>query len=198
MYIVIDAEMGGIDLKYSLLTAYFGVFDEDFNFIDKLYLYLKPDDGVYSVSAQGMEINGIDLVKHDKVAITYNNGRSALGAFLRKHSPGGEHRLTCVGHNVTTDLRCIWDKVYAREKWEEFVSYRVLDTSPICQFLIAKGVLPYDVQGKEGVSGSLESLAAYLGVPITGNLHDAKVDAHLTIGVLQALLKLDLVKGKYE
>ena len=193
VYIALDCEMGGIDLKYSLLTVYFSVFDANFQLIDDLYLYLKPDDGDYIVCGEALGVNKINLVGHDKRAITYREGRSALGEFLRKISLRTPHfeKLRALGHNVGGDIRFVWDKIYGRSKWEQYVSYRYLDTATICQFLKDKGTLPSEIDGPVGVSGSLMSLARYLNIPhCEEDLHDAKVDTLLTVEVYRQMLKL--------
>ena len=194
IYVSLDCEMGGIDPEYSLLTTYIGAYNEAFELLDDLYLYTKPNDGRYVLSAGGMAVNRINIVEHDRNAITYKEARSKLGSFLRmNYERNGNKRMTCLGHNVTTDLRVIWGNIYPREKWETYVSYRVEDTSPVCQFLLRRGILPYNAQGKEGVSGSLESLAKYLGIPVDDSkLHDAKYDTQLTVEVAKALGELDL------
>jgi len=192
MYIALDCEMGGVDLKYSLLTAYFMIYDDDWTPCRELYLRLKPDDGDYIVCAEALNVNKIDLVKHDKIAIPYHEGRSQFGNWLRRYyGEPGKDKLRALGHNVNGDIRFVWDKIYARKKWENYVSYRQLDTATICQYLKDCGKLPKKVDGTEGVSGSLISLVKYFGIPHDENtLHDAKVDTLLTVEVYKRLLTL--------
>lgn len=83
-YLFMDCEMGGSELKYSLLAAYFSITDDKFNIIDNLYLQVKPDDGVYIVSGQGMQINKINLAIHDDVAIPYKKAKPLLYDFLKE------------------------------------------------------------------------------------------------------------------
>ena len=45
-YIFLDCEMGSVDLEYSLLSSYFLVVDGNFQKIDELELFVKPDDGI--------------------------------------------------------------------------------------------------------------------------------------------------------
>jgi len=189
-YIALDGEFGGIDLKYSLLQVYFAILDQDFNLLGELKLNLKPDDGDYIVCGEAMGVNKIDLVEHDKTAITYSKGRSELGNFLRTITEAGKYKLRAIGHNVGGDIRFVWDKIYARQKWETYVSYRQLDTATICQFLKDCGKIPPDVDGPGGVSGSLISLVRYFGIPYDEiSLHDAKVDTLLTVEVYKKMLK---------
>lgn len=191
MYIALDAEMGGIDLKYSLLTVYFRVLNEEFQFVDELYLRLKPDNGEYIVSARGMEVNQINLVDHDKIAITYTDGKDVIRKWLYGISKLPNYkRMSPIGHQFDGDLRHIWDKIMPREKWEAYVSYRKRDTSSIAEALRDSGIIPSNVMGEEGVSGSLSSLAEFFKVSPDGNLHDAKVDTILTIEVYKKMVNL--------
>ena len=53
-YLILDNEMGGRDLRYSLLQSAFIVVDNSFNEVARLTLNVKPDDGDYILSGQGM------------------------------------------------------------------------------------------------------------------------------------------------
>ena len=127
--------MGGRELKYSLLTAYFLVTDSHFKKIGDLNLYLKPDDGDYIVSGQGMSVNKIDLIEHDKIAIPYKQAKPLLFDFLKRHS--GKKRLTPVGHGVLGDIRHIKNSLISEGSWDQFCTYHYIDTSVVLQFLRA-------------------------------------------------------------
>lgn len=181
-YAILDGEMGGIGLEYSLLTMYFQVTDDEFNQLGELYLKLKPDNGIYNVCGEAMGVNKIDIFSHDYTAVTYKAGGSMLYDFLKTHSNGGKIKLVPVGHGFSGDLDHIFDKLMSRKSWETFVSYRRLDTSVALQFLKACGKFP------EEVSGSLESLVNYYEIPIEGELHDAKTDVLMINQCLQRLI----------
>lgn len=183
MYIVLDTETGGIGIDKSLLTAYFMVCDDQFQKVDDLYLFVKPDDGIYRVTGEAMGINKINLAEHDKVAITYKKAGTVLYQFLEKSFGYRKERMVPVGHGMNGDLDHIFDKLMSRTTWETFVSYRRLDTSVALQFLKSCGVFP------ETVSGSLESLVEHFYITRNGSLHDAKVDAELTKEVLVKLIE---------
>src|ERR1700688_2902057 len=85
-FLTIDNETGGIGRDKSLLTVYVGLFDEQFKFIDELYLYLKPPDGAYVCTAEALRINKINLIEHDKIAVPYKEGATLLYNFINKHS----------------------------------------------------------------------------------------------------------------
>lgn len=183
MYIVLDTETGGLGLDKSLLTAYFMVCDAKFQKVDELYLFVKPDDGIYRVTGEAMGINKINLVEHDKVALTYKKAGTVLYRFLERCFGYRKERMVPVGHGMNGDLDHIWDKLIGRTTWETFVSYRRLDTSVALQFLKSCDIFP------ETVSGSLESLVEHFGIKRNGELHDAKVDAELTRDVLVKLVE---------
>jgi oligoribonuclease (3'-5' exoribonuclease) len=185
MYLFLDDEMGGLDReKYSLLSVYLLATDDQFNAIGSLYLYLKPDDGIYRVCAEAMNVNKINLVEHDTRAITYKEGSTKLYNWLKQLTNEGKTKATVVGHGVYADVEWIIYHLMSRGSWETFTSYRKLDTQAVCQFLKACGLFP------ETVSGSLISIAQYFGITVDENAcHDAKYDTELTYKVFMALVK---------
>ena len=132
-YLHLDCEMGGLELQHSLLTAYFLITDDKFNKLDELYLRVKSDDGNYFISADGMEINKIDIVQHNKIAISYKQARPILYGFLHQHGIG--EKLIPIGQGIRFDLGFIWQYLISREMWETFVSYRYIDICSIYKFL---------------------------------------------------------------
>jgi len=174
--------MGGRDLKYSLLTAYFLVTDDRFKPIAELYLRVKPDDGVYIVCGQGMGVNGINLQEHDKIAVPYKQAKATLFNFLKLNAGCG--KLTPVGHGVRGDIDHIIDKLISEGSWEQFCTYHYIDTSVVLQFLRACGKMPADCDG------SVSALAKFFAIPVEGDLHDASVDTKVTCAILERFVKL--------
>ena len=184
-YIALDIESGGVPFDVvSLLTLYIGFFDENLNFVDELDLKLKED--IYRITVQGMEINKIDLIEHDKTAIIYREAGTLVYNFLRECKGECEEKLIPVGHNVAGDIRAIKKNLISEGSWDNFVSYRVCDTCSIAQFLRLCGKLP------ETLSCSTESLAEYFktNLNVVGNLHEAKYDSLLAIENLKKLKEL--------
>lgn len=186
MYLFLDNEMGGLEKeKYSLLTVYLMLTDDNFNVIGDLYLHLKPEDGIYKVCAEAMNVNKIDLIAHDAIAITYKEGATSLYNFLKKFTEDGKIKAIVVGHGVYGDVDWIIHHLMSRGSWEKFTSYRKLDTSAVCQFLRSCGLFPEDV------SGSLMSLAKHFGVKVDeSKAHDAKYDTEITFQVFQQMRKM--------
>lgn len=185
MYIVLDAEMGSVDLEYSLLSVYLMAVNDKFEIIDELELLVKPDDGKFIVNGEAMGINKIDLYAHSLKAKPYKEAGTILYKWLNKLSNDGKEKIIPIGHGVTGDIKFITKYLISRGSWEKYVSYRILDTSSVCQFLKSCNRFP------ESVSGSLESLGKHFDITVDENdLHDAKYDTVLTFKVFQELRKI--------
>lgn len=186
MYVSIDTETGGIGLDKSLLTLAFVLYSDELRQVDKLCLAVKPDDGIYHVTGRAMEINKIDLAKHDKIAIPYKQAGTKIYetvSWWSKIQTGGIQHLVPIGKNVHGDIDHICDKLMKRATWEQFVSYRLLDVSSVLQFLKLAGKMPLDI------SGSLQSICEHFGIK-TDNLHEAEADAVMTVDALTELRNL--------
>lgn len=182
-FLGIDCEMTGLDPRHALIEAYFEVVDHNFKTIDELLIKLKHDE--YVVSPQALEVTGINLLQHhnDPISEYKTTAGKKLYNFLYKYSSGGSDKLTVVGHGVKGDLQQIWSGLLNRETFEQFTSYRYLDTSVIAQFLQFAGKIPSDV------TGSVESLVNYYKIPDQGSYHNAKSDTRYTLEICRHLLK---------
>jgi len=180
-YVAMDCETGGIGDDKCLLTVYFAILDKNLNVLDELDLKVKPNDGIYAVTAKALEINKINLVEHDIAAITYEAASSAIFTFLEKNNPGGRNKLTPLGHNVAFDVRFVCQKTLSKKSWDKYCSYRTLDTGTISQFLMATGYLPATMKA------SLGALADHFGIKFDS--HTAKGDTLACRDVLRAMME---------
>lgn len=180
MYLGIDVETGGIGLDKSLLTAYFGIFNRDLLLVEELYLKIKSP--VYHVTAKGMEVNGIDLVEHDKTAIPASNAGTLLYNFLKQYYHKNDKQfLQVLGHNVKGDIAHIKDKLISEGSWNSFVSYKVLDTGSIASFLSDMEIIP------KNIDCGLNALCKFFNIPEQFKPHDAKQDVLATVEVYRKL-----------
>jgi DNA polymerase III epsilon subunit-like protein len=182
-YIALDVESGGIKSDLSLLTVYLEVLDNNLETLDSLSLLVKPDDGIYRCTAEALEINGIDLVKHDKEAVTEKIAGTKLYNFLKAQSSDGHVKLIPLGQNVTFDIKFLQTHLMSQGTWEKFVSYRVRDTGVLGGALLDAGLIP------ASVSGSLSSFAQYFGVNLN-HAHNAESDTRATIEVYKKMIAL--------
>lgn len=185
-YIALDCESGGVTTDFTLLTVAFVALDEQLNELDSLHLKLKPVDGVYKVAAKkgnGIAINGIDLVKHDAEAVTLKDGYNQLKHFLDYHNPNGDIKLIPIGHNVKFDVDFLKAHLLNDSGlWTQYVSYRVLDTATIAQWLKLADKMP------DSVSGSLQSILDHYELTDVKNDHTALGDARATVFAIKAML----------
>lgn len=182
-YIALDVETGGIGLDKSLLTVYFAICTAELEIIDELSLQIKPKDKIYHVTAEAIEINGINIVNHDRAAKYAKDLKTTVFEFLKKY--GENEKLIPVGHGVKFDIQFITecaDPLISKKSWDMFCSYRVIDTASIGQFLKMKSDKYTDV------SGSLGSWANYFKIDAS-NAHDAKADVIMSIEVLKHFLR---------
>jgi hypothetical protein len=185
MYLVFDTESAGLKKETSLLTAYFAAADEDFNVISTLSLDLIPDNGLYVVEPQGLEVNKIDLVELASRAIKYKEAKTYLYNFLQEaYLANNSEKLIPIGQAIHGDIERITSTIISRGSWDQYVSVIPRDTLIIASFLQSKGKLPADL------SLALTSLVTYFGIIIPGEAHQAKYDALCTLEVMKRLDKL--------
>ena len=182
LYLPFDNETGGLGKDVALLSAHFAVCDAKWNVIDELDILSKPNDDQYVVTARALEINKINLIEHDKVALTYSQAGAKLRDFLWLHSDNGKVKLVPVGKNVGFDVIKVTDNYLGARTWNQFVSYRLYDITTLVIYLKNVGKLPQDAPD------SLEGLANYRGIPIEA--HTAKGDNYAGIEVVKWLESL--------
>lgn len=183
-YIAFDLESGGIPDGCSVLTAFFKVLNEDMKELDRLHLIVKPNDGVYHCTAEAMEINGINLIEHDKVAITYSEAGGKLRNFLVKNSDNGKIKLIPMGKNINGDINWVTESMLGKKTFNMYVSYRIWEVTTLALAAQRLGKIPHDM------SISLGSLIKFFNIDIPGVLHNEEYDTDATILVSEALLRL--------
>jgi DNA polymerase III epsilon subunit-like protein len=138
-YLFLDTETGGLDLERHSLLSIGLVVGDDGVVRDSLEILIRHEP--YVVSAGGMAVNRIDLVRHDQAALEPAAALDALEAFAQRHFPGGAP-ITLVGHNVTFD-RNFLAVFFARHNrpLEPRISHRIIDTHSIAAVLRDAGKL---------------------------------------------------------
>jgi len=182
IFLPFDTETGGIGPDVCLLSAHFAACDEDWNVIDELDLLVKPNDGIYKVTAEALTINHIDLIAHDKVAMPYSQAGQVLRDFLVKNSQNGKIKLQPMGKNVGFDVEKVTENLLGKKTMMQYVSYRNYDITPIITYLKRTGRL--DRFAPE----SLEGLAKHWG--IEAKWHTARGDNYAGIEVMRRLEEL--------
>lgn len=186
--LLFDTETGGLTTRHTLLTAFFLILDGDLNILGELELNLKPRSkksietlyDIYNVDKKALEVNKIDLKKHDEIAITYKEGSNLLEAFLNKHRDFS--RYICCGHNVRFDIKFLKRCLVRKRFWNDNFSGRIIDTCDLAFIFRIAGKIP------SGHSLQLEKLASYFKCPDRES-HIAREDVLMTHDLLTCLTK---------
>lgn len=179
-YFCFDTELGGLKKEYSLLTLYGQILNEDLNVLDEIDLKIKPDDGIYKVSADALSINRINLVEHDKISIPMSEASGKFNNFICRHSMNSGEKIIPMGHNVSLDIKFVKNYLISSSEWDKHFSYRKMDCHSVAMFLGFSGYLPkYD-------SYSLKTLAEHYHLDTDG-MHEAKKDVQITIQLFKLM-----------
>ena len=185
----IDTETTGLLPESQLLTLYMGIVDDNFKIIQSLDLKIKPDPingrTVYShIEVEALAVNKIDLIDHDKVAITYKQSKTIVYKWLEEMYSLYGH-LTPFGNMVQGDVDKICECLISRGAWDNFCDRRVIELSGIGKTLQLMGKIP------ETQSLSLSKISKYFEMQVDDNLlHTAKYDVEVGAFVLKKYLDL--------
>jgi DNA polymerase III alpha subunit (gram-positive type) len=183
-FILLDTETGGLYPGVtSLLSLYALALDKNYCILDLLDLSMRPDSGIYSVDPRAMEVNKINLTEHSANAVEMSEAKEIFQSFLEDHSYGKTNKLMIMGHNPWFDVNFIKANLVSPTEWEEYFTYKGIDTSVISLFLQDCGLLPPQLKC------NLTTLATYFGLDIE-NAHSAKADVLLCYAVHQRLMEL--------
>lgn len=187
-FLAFDTETGGFNQKKAdLLTAYFGMFDEEFKLVDEIYLLLKPDGGRFPIAeAQALAVNKIDIKAHmlDPRTVTYSEGKKQLVEMLKKHlkKKGRYSNIRPLGYNVPFDERWCQEYLLPADEWEAILHYKRIDVMERVDFLKESGWFPPEL-------GSLGTVVDYLQLP-KRDAHNAREDTLMTVDVYKNLLEI--------
>ena len=178
-YVIIDTETGGLSPKNNSLLSIALVCIKDGEFAGQVEYLIKHK--IYNVTPYALKVNKIDLVEHVK---------SKIIEMLKRIY--GNDKPTVIGHNVAFDLGFIHEQLMPKVEWEQYCSYRNVDTAGIARYLIDCGII-------NSKKADLSSLMQYfnLGSEDSEGRHTAIYDAvqtwelykHLT--VLGSTIKRD-------
>lgn len=184
-YLALDCEHGGFieGRPLTLLEAWLGIYNEDWQLQDALHLEVQPEDGMFMVQGEALAINKIDLIEHSRNAMTFKEAKPLVYDFIKQWSNDGANKLIPVGHNVEGDINLVRDFCISRGAWCNHVSYRTLDSGIIAQFFRAAGILPHNIRG------ALGELCKFYNIKLD-NAHTAAADAHASAMLVKHFLSM--------
>lgn len=175
----IDTETGGLDpIKNSLLSIAFIVWQE-FKIVDTKEILIN--DGVLNVTEYALQINGINIEEHKKVAIKPPEAINELDHFLSIYFTPDE-KITLGGHNINFDVNFL--RQFLSENNYSFnkrFSHRYVDTATILYYLYLSGKI-------EQKALSSQEAFEFFGISLD-NRHTALGDAIATAKLFSILLK---------
>lgn len=193
-FMAFDTETGGLDCKKAdLLTAYFGIIDEELKLVDELYLKVKPDGGRLPIcEAQALAVNKINVKEHlaDPETITYSEAKVKVSTLLKKYlkKKGRFSNIRPLGYNVPFDVGWTQEYILPKEEWLGILHYKHVDVMERVDFLKEAGWFPPEL-------GSLGTVVDYLQLP-KRDAHNAREDTLMTVDVYKRLL--EIMKAKKE
>lgn len=159
----IDTETGGLDPKSNPLLTIGAVLWENgrSEIIGHTLVPLIPGS---VCDERAMEINGINLYEHIKVAPDRDEVLKWIGTMLDMAKDEKTGLTTIGGHNVQFDLDFIW-AFDDTNKNKPRVKRGYQDTKTIADFLMVAGIIPEQ-------SSALEPLCRYFGIDWGGHMAD--------------------------
>ena len=177
MYLAFDVETTGLETNCNVLTAYFIILDADYNKIDTLDLKIKYP--YYIIYPKALEINKIDILKHDKdINSVYTElAILKLNSILEKNKTNTKYKI--MGHNVQFDLNMlINNNILTKEYIDIYLDLsKYIDTLILARELKLKKIIP------KNQSLSLSKLCYYYDLynELENKFHNAEYDIKLTI-----------------
>lgn len=183
--LILDTETGGLDpTKYSCLTAALVAVDlNKKKVIDKLYVQFKHD--VYRVHPKALEVNRIDLIKHDKEALPVKEAVGKIVDFIQKNFKGAMPARPG-GQNYPFDegfLKVLFAEAGA--DFSKFVHYSYLDTLPILRLMATFDIIPESACRLDGARKQF-NIQSKKG----GQAHHAMTDVEDTISLFSILAEI--------
>ena len=178
--LVIDTETTGLSPQINkTLTVGLLLIDVEKDFldiIDSSHIFIKHNN--YNTTKEAMDINKIDLEKHELHAIPPIKACSQINSFINKHIL---HETPLIGHNIQFDrgfLHALFDQGETSHKF----NYRYEDTMWMWRNLQGKNLVPSG-------GSTLQNVANYFKIDYT-KAHDALADCKITAKVYHKLLGL--------
>ena len=137
----LDTETGGLDPRSHSLLSLGLVVGDGPRLTHSLEILVRHEP--YVVSAEGMKVNRIDLVRHSETALDPPVALAVLEVFLEQHFPHRCQPITLAGHNVGFDQAFLGAFLAGQGRsLEPRFSHRVVDTHSLAAGLRDAGRLP--------------------------------------------------------
>lgn len=174
MYLLIDMETGGLDpQRDALLSIYLAYVDSKGSIVKDLSLNIKSE--TKNVNKEALEVNGINLEKHNERALSRFEARQEIMRFIL----GVGKKSVLLGWNTDFDRNFLL-ALFQEDPTEElfyklYIDYRIMDVQMLYAYFF-KHV-------------RLANACINLHVPLV-TTHEAKEDAIATLNVFNKLQEM--------
>lgn len=185
-YLAFDCETTGLLPKCNVLTVYFIILDSQLNKLDELDIKIKYD--YYLIFTAALTVNKINLIEHDKIAITKSEAIKQILNFLNKYNTNNEMKYHIIGHNITFDINMLLSNniLTNSDVSKYFDKNNYFDTFKIAKLLKSKQKI------NKCQSLSLSKLCYYFDINLDDdeNFHNCKYDTESTVQLFKKLIEL--------
>lgn len=179
-YLGIDTETGGLyPAKNPLLSVGMVITDKLFRIQHRYEINIKGNSKFCERKA--LEVNGIDIKKHNKGALTPFQALKEIKGIIKNHFGEAPPRL--IGHNIHFDIRfmeMLYMKFGGRYPKPFKYHYHLIDTMSAAGVLKSIGLVR---------SMGLNPLLKQFGIKSVGRAHTALVDIENTVKLLRYFKK---------
>lgn len=182
-YILVDVETTGFDEKKHQILEIGLLVIKNMKVAANLNIAIKHRE--YTITTGAMKANKIDIIEHEKEALTVEEAGNKMLEFLRVQNDT-EEGFIAVGQNIDFDLRFLEAMFLNLKKikdYRECVSYRKLDIMQLALIKNLENKISLEKQ-------DLDTLLKALDIEIPTDRHRALTDCYLEFEVLTKLLNL--------
>lgn len=188
MYVFLDTETSALQpAEGSLLTASFIVTNKKLQEAERLTVKIKH--APYKIHMSAMNVNKIDLFKHDPEAIDVATATELINGLFEKWCRNKKsdkfYKLTPVAHYFKFDQD--WLEYHLPDvRWWHYLAMRdFIDTKVFANILRAKELLPYKAgTGLEGIMKNFDWEYSGAGA------HDSESDTEACMRVFQQFMSM--------
>lgn len=182
-FLLLDIETTGFDDKKHQILEIGMLIIKGMKVIADVNISVKHKE--YTITTSAMNANKINIIEHEKNALTEEDAGTTLLNFLKEHKDN-EKAYIAIGQNVDFDLRFIeamFFKLGQIKEYREYISYRKLDIMQVALIKNLESKISLEKQ-------DLDYLLTTLDIEIPKDRHRALADCYLEFEVLKRLLTL--------
>ena len=182
-FLLLDIETTGFDEKKHQILEVGMLIIKGLEVIADINVAVKHTE--YTLTTSAMNANKINIIEHEKNALTLEDAGTTLLNFLKEHKDT-EKAYISIGQNVDFDLKFIeamFFKLGKIKEYREYISYRKLDIMQVALMKNLEGKISLEKQ-------DLDYLLTTLNIEIPKDRHRALADCYLEFEVLKRLLAL--------